>query len=140
MNGGTRVQWGRGDFHRLSVWLRPVIHARRTSLAAGSRIGGRGGARSIPQVLRRSLTVAQIALAVLLVIAAGLLVRSLAALSTVDTAFNMKMSSPRASPQRPVCHEPARVSRSTASWRSRHEGFRVCVLSLWRGRPRSAER
>jgi predicted permease len=87
----------------------PVIHARRTSLARVLESGGRGGAQSIPQALRRSLTVAQIALAVLLVIAAGLLVRSLAALSTVDTGFQTEdVITARINPNASVCHEPAR--------------------------------
>ena len=87
----------------------PVIHARRTSLSRVLESGGRGGARSIPQALRRSLTVAQIALAVLLVIAAGLLVRSLEALSTVDTGFQPEdVVTARINPNASVCHEPAR--------------------------------
>ena len=55
------------------------------------------------------MTIAQIALAVVLVIAAGLLVRSLEALSTVDTGFQPEgVVTARINPNASVCHEPAR--------------------------------
>jgi putative ABC transport system permease protein len=63
--------------------LAPVLSATRTDLASEMRSGGRGatggGARG-----RRALVVAQIALAVTVVAAAGLLTRSLLRLQAVD--------------------------------------------------------
>ena len=89
--------------------LAPVLHVNRTSLSPVLEAGGRGGGRSIPQALRRSLTIAQIALAVLLVIAAGLLVRSLSSLSNLDPGFQPgNVVSARINPNASVCSEPAR--------------------------------
>ena len=87
----------------------PIIHAQRTGLARVLESGGRGGGRSVAQVLRRSLTIAQVALAVLLVIAAGLLARSLGTLSHVNPGFRpADVITARINPNASVCDEPVR--------------------------------
>ena len=69
--------------------LAPALHVSRVRLAEGLRQGGKGsalGARS--GLARNAFVVAEIALAVVLVVAAGLLGRSLVALAQVDMGFS----------------------------------------------------
>ena len=69
--------------------LAPALHISRVRLAEGLRQGGKGsalGARS--GLARNAFVVAEIALAVVLVVAAGLLGRSLVALAQVDMGFS----------------------------------------------------
>ncbi|HEX3877892.1 MAG TPA: ABC transporter permease, partial [Bryobacteraceae bacterium] len=61
-------------------------HASRDSLGAGLRAGGRGGTAG-NRGLRNMLVVAEVTLAMLLVIGAGLLLRSFAALNAIDPGF-----------------------------------------------------
>jgi len=68
--------------------LAPALQASRVQLVDGLRQGGKGssiGARG--GWARNAFVVAEIALAVVLVVAAGLLARSLAALAAVDMGF-----------------------------------------------------
>jgi len=69
--------------------MAPLLHLSSSSMAASLKEGGRRttatGAR---QRLRRGLVVAETALAVVLVIGAGLLIRSLGALQRVDVGFD----------------------------------------------------
>ena len=64
--------------------MAPALAAVRTDLAAQLRSGGRGATSSSARHGHRALVVAQIALAVTVVVAAGLLTRSLLRLQTVD--------------------------------------------------------
>ena len=64
-----------------AVGLAPALQALRLRVLVALGSGGREGSRAIAGRLRAGLTVAQVACAVLLVIAAGLLVRSLWILS-----------------------------------------------------------
>ena len=69
--------------------LAPALHASRVQLVDGLRQGGKGsslGARG--GWARSAFVVAEIALAVVLVVAAGLLARSLAAIAAVDLGFS----------------------------------------------------
>jgi predicted permease len=68
--------------------LAPVIQAARTRLEGALDAGSRGAGSTVAAPLRAALTVAQVACAVLLLIAAGLLVRSLWALSRSDPGFH----------------------------------------------------
>jgi putative ABC transport system permease protein len=68
--------------------LVPALHGVSPRLAQRLREGGRGGrARPGRQRLRSALTVAELALAVMLLAGAGLLVRSFARLQAVDPGF-----------------------------------------------------
>ncbi len=89
--------------------LAPVLHARRASLTKAMETGGRGSAGGVSDRLRSSLTIAEVALAVLLVVAAGLLVRTLWTLTHVDPGFRAEqVVTGRVTPGAPVCGEPAR--------------------------------
>jgi putative ABC transport system permease protein len=69
--------------------LAPLLHLSARSMAASLKEGGqRTTAGLARQRLRRALVVAEMALAVVLVIGAGLLLRSLGALSRVDVGFD----------------------------------------------------
>jgi predicted permease len=70
-----------------SFGLAPVVHTLRLKLRAVLDSGGRSGASALTGPVRRVLAAGQIAAAALLVIAAGLLVRSLWSLSRVDPGF-----------------------------------------------------
>jgi putative ABC transport system permease protein len=69
--------------------LAPALRTRRINLVESLREGGQqatlGGRR---QQLRGALVMAEVALAVILVIGAGLMIRSLAALGRIDLGFN----------------------------------------------------
>jgi putative ABC transport system permease protein len=67
--------------------LAPVLSTLRLDLVAQLRSGGRGGTRANAANGRRLLVVAQIALAVTVVAAAGLLARSLLRLQTIDVGL-----------------------------------------------------
>jgi predicted permease len=89
--------------------LAPVLHARRLRLRTAVDSGGRSGRRQIAWPLRAGLTIAQIACAVLLVIAAALLSRSLWTLSHVDPGFQPdQILTAVISPTESVCGTPER--------------------------------
>ena len=89
--------------------LAPVSKAMRIRLRAILDAGGRGGDRAVAGPVRAALTVAQIACAVLLVIAAGLLLRSLWGLSRTDPGFRIDgIVTARVSPAEATCAGPAR--------------------------------
>jgi predicted permease len=67
----------------------PVLHTLRLQLRAVLEAGGRSGGGAASGPVRKALAVGQIAAAALLVIAAGLLVRSLWALARVDPGFRV---------------------------------------------------
>ena len=68
--------------------LAPLLHLTVDNLAAGLREGGRTTAGSARHQLRQLLVVSEIALAVVLVVGAGLMLRSFAALQSVDPGFD----------------------------------------------------
>jgi putative ABC transport system permease protein len=67
--------------------LTPALQAARPGLSGALSEGGRGGAGLGRQRFRRGLVVSQIALAVVLVAAAGLLIQSFARMRGVDPGF-----------------------------------------------------
>jgi predicted permease len=70
--------------------LAPLLHLSAPSMAASLKEGGRRTtAAPARQRLRRGLVVVEMALAVVLVIGAGLLIRSLGALQRVDVGFHV---------------------------------------------------
>jgi len=89
--------------------IAPVLHALRLRLRTALDSGGRGNGRAVAGPLRAALTIAQISCAVLLVIAAGLLVRSLWTLSHVDPGFRPdQVVTARISPTESLCRTPER--------------------------------
>src|SRR5262249_19183474 len=68
--------------------LAPAWQAARGDLREALQDGGRGSIGARPQRLRRALVSAQIALAVMLLIGAGLLIRSYERLQQVNPGFN----------------------------------------------------
>src|SRR5262249_13851648 len=87
----------------------PVLQTLRLRLRIAMDAGGREGRRAVAWPLRAGLTVAQVACAVLLVIAAGLLVRSLWSLSRVDPGFRPgQIVTAVVSPTESVCSVPER--------------------------------
>jgi predicted permease len=84
--------------------IAPVLSALRLRLRTVLDSGGRGSSPVVTGPLRAVLTVAQIACAVLLVIAAGLLVRSLWSLSRSDPGFRRdQVVTARISPTESLC-------------------------------------
>ena len=71
----------------IAFGLAPALHASRAALTVSLNSASRGAAGSISQRLRGALVAAEVALAVLLVIAAGLMIRSFWALSHVNPGF-----------------------------------------------------
>ena len=72
----------------LLVGLLPAREAARVDVHSVLKHGGRTGASRAQQIVRESLVVAQIAVAVLLLIGGGLMVRSLLRLHDVDPGFD----------------------------------------------------
>jgi predicted permease len=103
--------------------LAPVLHARRAALFKAMASGGRGGATSLSERLRASLAVAEVAMAVLLVAAAGLLVRSLWTLAHVDPGFRPEqVVTARVTPGDSVCGD---VTRCLAFYRTLEDQTRA---------------
>jgi predicted permease len=66
----------------------PALRATRLDLTPALKDTGRGSSASTRSLLSKSLVVAQVSLSLLLLIGAGLLVRTLINLQRVDTGFN----------------------------------------------------
>jgi predicted permease len=98
-----------GVFTGCAFGLAPVLRALRLKLRSALEADGRGGGGAVAMPLRYALTIGQIACAVLLVISAGLLVRSLWRLSHTDPGFQSPdVVTARISPTESVCREPDR--------------------------------
>jgi putative ABC transport system permease protein len=101
--GGLAVLTG------LIFGLAPALQLARSALAESLGSSGRGVAVSISQRLRSSLAVAEVAFAVLLVISAGLLIRSFWALSHVNPGFQAEqILTARITPDENFCDDTAR--------------------------------
>lgn len=69
--------------------LAPILHVRMKGLISALKEGGaRGATRTARHHIRRGLVMAEVALAVMLVIGAGLLLRTVYNLTTVDAGFD----------------------------------------------------
>jgi len=69
--------------------LAPMLHTRVTGLVTALKEGGaKGGTSAARHQIRRGLVIAEVALAVLLTISAGWLVRSVTNLTNVDAGFD----------------------------------------------------
>ena len=73
----------------LTSGLGPAFSARRGSLVIGLHAAGRGGAQRSQRRLMRTLVGVQVTLAVMLLIVAGLLTRSIGALQRLDPGFDV---------------------------------------------------
>ena len=90
----------------LVVGLAPALHISRGALTSSLKSAGRSQAVSVSQRLRSALVVGEIALAVLLVIAAGLMIRSFWALSHVDPGFRTEqILTARVTPNETFCND-----------------------------------
>ncbi|MDQ2670291.1 MAG: ABC transporter permease, partial [Gemmatimonadota bacterium] len=67
--------------------LAPAVQGVRSSVQSGLREGGRGGSAAAGTAVRRALVVSSVALALTLLVGAGLLLRSFARLQGVDPGF-----------------------------------------------------
>ena len=93
----------------IAFGLAPALHTSRAVLANSLNSASRGGSSSIPQRLRNALVTAEVALAVLLVIAAGLMIRSFWALSHVNPGFQPEhLLTARLTPNPSFCTDPQR--------------------------------
>jgi putative ABC transport system permease protein len=89
--------------------LAPALHSSRAALAQSLNAATRGASVSISNRLRGALAIAEVAFAVLLVIAAGLLIRSFVALSRVDPGFRAeRVLTARVTPNEAFCSDPSR--------------------------------
>jgi putative ABC transport system permease protein len=93
----------------LAFGLAPALQASRTALTASMNAGRRTAAGAVGRRLRQALVVSEIALAVLLVTAAGLFIRSFQALSHVNAGFRPeRVVTARITPSPGFCAEDAR--------------------------------
>jgi predicted permease len=89
--------------------LAPALQSSRGALAESLKSGGRGAAISVSQRLRSALAVAEVGFAALLIIAAGLLIRSFWALSHVDPGFRPEhVITARVTPNESFCSDAGR--------------------------------
>jgi predicted permease len=89
--------------------LVPALQASRAALSESLNAAGRGAVISVSRGLRGSLAIAEVALSVMLVIAAGLLIRSFWALSHVDTGFRTEqVLTARITPDESFCNDAPR--------------------------------
>lgn len=93
----------------LAFGMAPALEASRTALTESLNAAGRGAAVSISRRLRGSLAIAEVALSIMLVIAAGLLIRSFRALSRIDTGFRPeRLLTARITPDQSFCSDSQR--------------------------------
>jgi predicted permease len=89
--------------------LAPAFQASKTGLVDPLKAGTRGTTLSVSQRLRSSLAVAEVGFAVLLIIAAGLLMRSFWALSHVNPGFQpAQVITARITPNESFCSDAER--------------------------------
>lgn len=89
--------------------LVPASQASRTALTEPLKSGGRGTTLSVSQRLRSALAVVEVGFAALLVIAAGLLIRSFWALSHVNPGFQAEhVVTARITPNQSFCSDTER--------------------------------
>ena len=107
----------------LAFGLAPAIQSSRSALSDSLNSAGRGAAVSVSRGLRGSLAIAEVALSVMLVISAGLLIRSFWTLSHVDTGFRPERTlTARITPDESFCND---ASRCLAFYRDLVEQVRL---------------
>ncbi len=91
--------------------LAPALHFSGTNFSESLKSGARGSTASGIGGLRTGLVTSEVAVAVLLVIAAGLLIRSLWALSHVNPGFRADyILTARINPNESFCEQPGRCA------------------------------
>jgi predicted permease len=99
--------------------LAPALHSAARPLTESLNSGGRGTSVSVSQRLRSGLVIAEVAFAVLLVIAAGLMIRSFWAISHVNPGFRPEhILTAHITPNESFCSE---AKRCLAFYRSVQE-------------------
>jgi putative ABC transport system permease protein len=100
----------------LAFGLAPALQSSRFALTDSLKSGGRDTAISVSQRLRSALVIAEVAFAVLLVISAGLMIRSFWTLSHVNPGFRPEhILTARITPNESFCTD---ASRCIAFYRS----------------------
>lgn len=93
----------------MAFGLAPALESSRLSLIDSLNSAARGAVVTVSRGLRGSLAVAEVAFSVMLVIGAGLLIRSFWALSHVDTGFRaQRILTARISPEESFCNDTSR--------------------------------
>jgi predicted permease len=93
----------------LAFGLAPALQSARTVLSDSLQAGGRGAAVAVSRRMRGSLAIAEVAFSVMLVISAGLLIRSFWVLSHVDVGFRPeRILTARITPDESFSSDPAR--------------------------------
>ena len=101
--GGLAVVTG------LLFGIAPAIQSSRAGFSQLLRSGERGATISVSRRLRRALAITEVAFATLLIIAAGLFIRSFWALSHIDPGFQTKrIVTARITPNENFCSDTAR--------------------------------
>jgi predicted permease len=105
--------------------LAPVLYTLRLRLPAVLDGGGRGGGRTIAGWVRSTLAIVQVACAVLLVVSAALLLRSLWKMTHVDPGFRTASRlTAHVAPEELACGERAEPSRCVAAYRELQSSLR----------------
>lgn len=93
----------------LAFGLAPALQSSKAALSEALNSAGRGASVAVSRGLRGSLATAEVALSVMLVIAAGLLIRSFWALSHVDPGFRAdRVVTARITPNQTFCSDVER--------------------------------
>jgi predicted permease len=93
----------------LAFGLAPALRASRLSVFDALNSASRGAVLSVSRRFREALAIAEVALSVMLVIAAGLLIRSFWVLSHVDTGFRSdRILTARITPDESFCNDTGR--------------------------------
>ena len=96
----------------LAFGLAPALQSSKAALSEALNSAGRGASVAVSRGLRGSLATAEVALSVMLVIAAGLLIRSFWALSHVDPGFRAdRVVTARITPNQSFCADVERCVR-----------------------------
>lgn len=93
----------------LAFGLAPALQSSRSAPVSSLNAGGRGTAVSVSRRLRGALAIAEVGFSVMLVIAAGLMIRSFWALSHVNPGFRPEqIVTARVTPDESFCEDPQR--------------------------------
>ena len=96
-------------FTGIASGVAPALQSSRVELTESLKAGSRGATLSTSRRVRSTLVVTELALAVLLVSGAGLLIRSLYALSHLNPGFRSEnVLTARVTPNESFCSEPGR--------------------------------